>query len=250
MGLLLSVYSKQLMYRLKKKNTLLGIILFMLISPNIFSQGKYFGDDKFIHFGFSLGTNLMDFGITPSLQDIEGVVYQADVSKLLPGFSVGIIGDMKLNRYLNLRFTPTLHFGDRQLSYSAVNNSGFKDSLVVSSAPICLPLYIKYSSERYGNLRPYLICGGGIYFDFGTDKDKPVYLKPFDVFAEFGVGCDIYFSFFKLAPELKFSIGGNNLFIPLDERTNEGTLKDDDRKFSLALSKLTARMLTLTFNIE
>ncbi len=237
------------MNRLKTKNTFLSILFILLLSPNISAQGGFFGDDKFIHFGFSLGTNLMDFGITPSLQDIDGVVYQADVSRLQPGFSVGIISDMKLSRYLNLRFTPTLHFGDRQLVYNDVNNPSLRDSLVVSSAPICLPLYIKYSSERYGNLRPYLIGGGGVYFDFGTDKDKPIYLKPFDVFAEFGVGCDIYFSFFKLAPELKFSIGGNNLFVPLDERA-EGNLSENNKKFSLALSKLTARMLTLTFNFE
>ncbi len=238
------------MNKLKINNIILSIVLILLLSPTISAQGKFFGDDKFIHFGFSLGTNLMDFGIEPSLENIDGKVYKADVSRLQPGFSVGIISDMKLSRYLNLRFTPTLHFGERQLFYSEVNNTSFKDSLVITSAPFCLPLYIKYSSERYGNLRPYLIGGAGVYFDFGTDKDKPVYLKPFDVFAEFGVGCDIYFSFFKLAPELKFSIGGNNLFIPLDERTNEGTLKDSDKKFSMALSKLTARMLTLTFNIE
>ena len=237
------------MYKLKNRNTLLSILLILLLSSNVSSQSKLFGDDNFIHFGFSLGTNLMDFGITPSMANIKDTVFQADVSKLQPGFSVGIIGDMKLSRYLNLRFTPTLHFGDRKLSYSAVNDSSSVQSLVISSAPICLPLYIKYSSERYGNLRPYLIGGGGVYFDFGTDKDKPVYLKPFDVFAEFGVGCDIYFSFFKLAPELKFSIGANNLFIPLDERA-EGSLNDANKKFSLALSKLTAKMLTLTFNIE
>lgn len=220
----------------------------MLISPQLSGQGRFFGDDKFIHFGFSLGTNLMDFGITPSLQDVNGVVYQADVSKLQPGFSVGIIGDMKMGRYLNLRFTPTLHFGERNLSFSSANDSM---SVIVSSAPICLPLYIKYSSERYGNLRPYLIGGGGVYIDFGTDKEKPIYLRPFDVFAEFGVGCDIYFSFFKLAPELKFSIGANNLFIPLEERDGMGgNLNDDNKKFSQALSKLTARMLTLTFNFE
>lgn len=249
MGLFLSVYSKQLMYRLKNKNTLLGILLFMLICPNIFSQGKYFGDDKFIHFGFSLGTGAMDFGITPSLENIKDTVFQVDVSKLQPVFSVGIIGDMKLSRYLNIRFTPTLYFGDRRLSYSTAKDSSYNEFVDISSAPLCLPLYIKYSSERYGNIRPYLIGGGGVYFDFGTDKDKPIYLKPFDVFAEFGVGCDIYFSFFKLAPELKFSIGGNNLFIPLDER-DSGNLSDANKKFSLALSKLTARMLTLTFNIE
>jgi len=214
----------------------------------VYAQG-IFGYDNFIHFGFSLGINAMDFGITPSLQSVDGKVYQADVSRLKPGFSVGIISDMIINRYLDLRFTPTLHFGERELSYSAVGETGIRDSVLVGSVPLSLPVYLKYSSERYGNLRPYLIGGGGINIDFGRDKEKPVYLKPFDVFLEFGVGCDIYFSFFKLAPELKFAIGGNDLFIPLEQR-DVGFLSEHDRKYSLALSRLTSRMLTLTFNFE
>jgi hypothetical protein len=84
----------------------------------------------------------------------------------------------------------------------------------------------------------------------GRDKEKPVYLKPLDLYLEFGVGCEIYFWFFKLAPELKFSIGGNNLFVPLEEREGEGTLSDGDKVYSQALSKLTSKMITLTFNFE
>lgn len=230
------------------KIRILFIAMLVGSSSAIHSQ-SVFGYDNFIHFGFSLGINTMDFGVTPSLQAVDGTVYQADVSRLKPGFSVGIISDMILNRYLDLRFTPTLHFGERELSYSAVGQPGIKDSVLVGSVPLSLPLYLKYSSERYGNLRPYLIGGGGINIDFGRDKEKPIYLKPFDVFFEFGVGCDIYFSFFKLAPELKFAIGGNNLFIPLDQR-DVGFLNEHDKRYSLALSKLTSRMLTLTFNFE
>jgi len=214
-------------------------LILILVQVSVYSSAQfsnYTGDDKIIHFGFLLGMNTMDFGITPSLQSIDGKVYQVDVSRLKPGFSVGIISDMQLNRYFNLRFTPTLHFGERELSYH--HASGDTSYVSVGSAPLCLPLYLKYSAERYGDFRPYLIGGGGVGIDLGRDKEKPVYLKPLDVYLEFGVGCDIYFSFFKLAPELKFAIGGNNLFVPLEER--ESTLREDDKKYSLALKKLTS----------
>ena len=192
-----------------------------------------------------MGLNTLDFGITNSLQNIDGEVYYADVSTLKPGFSVGIVSDMLLHRYLNLRFTPTLHFGERELSYS--NEMGDKKySVVVPSVPLSLPFYLKYSAERYGDLRPYLIGGGGVYFDLGQNKEKPVYLRTFDTFVEFGMGCDIYFSFFKLAPELKFAIGFNDVFNP---NPNTNILPEDKLK-NLALSKLTSRMLTLTFNFE
>lgn len=234
-------------------------LILILVQVSVYSSAQfsnYTGDDKIIHFGFLLGMNTMDFGITPSLQSIDGKVYQVDVSRLKPGFSVGIISDMQLNRYFNLRFTPTLHFGERELSYSYsysyIENDSVKGggSVSVGSAPLCLPLYLKYSAERYGDFRPYLIGGGGVGLDLGRDKEKPVYLKPLDVYLEFGVGCDIYFSFFKLAPELKFAIGGNNLFVPLEEREEVGTLSVDDRKYSLALKKLTSKVITLTFNFE
>lgn len=208
------------------------------------AQNSYHGDDKLLHFGFSLGLNTMDFGITPSLANLDGTVYQADVSTLKPGFSVGIIGDLMLNRYLNVRFTPTLHFGERELSYNPRLTP-----VIVPSVPVSIPLYLKYSSERYGNLRPYLIGGGGVYFDLGRDNENPVQLRMIDPFIEFGVGCDIYFSFFKLAPELKFALGMNNMLTPLDQR-DTGLLKESDKVYTQALSKLTSRLITLTFNFE
>lgn len=199
-----------------------------------------FVDEKLIHFGFSLGVNFMDFGITPK--------DSVRVSNLKPGFSVGIIGDLRLNRYLNLRFTPTLHFGERQLSY--IFNDGKRESVNISSVPITLPIYLKYSAERKGNYRPYLIGGVGVSYDLSTNSsgDNPILLRPLDFYTEFGVGCDIYFSFFKLAPELKYSIGYNDVLTPISERGS--SVNADKQKFSNALSRLTSRMLTLTFNFE
>lgn len=205
------------------------------------AQGNLpYRDEKFFHFGFSLGTNFMDLGIVSTPDD------SVNVSYLKPGFSVGIITDLRLNRYLNLRFTPTLNIGERDLVYSF---SGKGDTITIPSIPICIPIYLKYSAERYGNFRPYLIGGGGMYIDLGQNKEKPVYLRTVDFYSEFGVGCDIYFSFFKLAPELKFAIGYNDLFVPLSLR-NGGQVSPADERFSNAITKLTSRMLTLTFNFE
>lgn len=220
------------------------IALILLSVSGVKAQNSYHGDDKLIHFGFSLGMNTMDFGITPSLQTIDGKVYQVDVSNLKPGFSVGIVSDMMISRYLNLRFTPTLHFGERELSYNPT-----LEPIIVPSIPITIPLYVKLSSERYGNLRPYLIGGGGTYIDLGRDNENPLMLKPLDLFIEFGIGCDIYFSFFKLAPELKFAFGYNNMLTPIDQR-DTGFLNPADHAYTNALSKLTSRFVTLSFNFE
>ena len=218
---------------------ILGIFTSSLAQGNLL-----YVDEKPIHFGFLLGINTMDFGVTTSnMQQTDGKIYDARVSYLKPGFSVGIISDLRLNRYLNLRFTPTIHFGQRELVY---NFDGPKQ--IIQSIPVCLPFYLKYSSERKGNARPYLIWGGGMAIDLATDSNNPVLLRPIDFYTEFGVGCDIYFSFFKLCPELKYSIGFNDMFVPLNQRTAQ--FSDHDKLFSNALTKLTSRMLTLAFNFE
>jgi hypothetical protein len=222
----------------------LKIIFFLLlfsigIISNSLAQGNLsYADERFIHFGYSLGMNMMDFGITSHSVDVR-------VSSLKPGFSVGVITDLRLNRYLNLRFNPTLNFGERELSYN------FKDSATISiqSIPICFPIYLKYSAERKGNYRPYLLWGAGIAIDLATNKENPVLLKPFDYYTEFGVGCDLYFSFFKLCPELKYSIGFNDIFVPVNKR-DAGNLGPINEKYSSPLTRLTSHMLTLAFNFE
>ena len=235
-------------------NKIRNIALFLILSTtiNVAAQNKYDDDSKLFRFGFSLGLNAFNFGIENSgLVQNDGQIYYADVSKLKPGFSVGIVTDMLVSRYLNLRFTPTLHFGERELIY------GYKEiadkdkfSQNVPSVPMSLPIYLKYSSERYGDLRPYLIGGGGVYFDLGQKKDQPLYLNTFDVFAEFGVGCDIYFSFFKLAPELKFAIGFRDLLVPLTDRSVVNPIDPRDEKKTLSISNLSSSLITLTFNFE
>ena len=218
-------------------NLILILICFCGFVPSVIAQGNLpYIDQKPLHFGFSLGLGSMDFAVTPT--------DSVRVSSLNPTFSVGIITDLRLNRYLNLRFTPTLHFGARELTYS-FSNTDVK-SLLVQSLPISMPFYLKYSSERKGNIRPYVLWGGGASLDLATNEGSPVLLNSMDFFTEFGAGCDIYFSFFKLCPELKYSIGFNNMY-----NKNHGTVALDKQQFlTIPLTGLTSHMLTLAFNFE
>lgn len=205
-------------------------------------------DDRKLHFGFTLGFNTMGFGVTPSFMEQDGEIYDVSISSLAPGFSVGVITDLRLSNYFNLRLVPSLNFGERTLSYKAQNGTEIR-STSIPSIPINVPVYLKYSSQRTGNIRPYLLGGAGAYADLGRDAEKPVFLNLLDYYIEFGVGCDIYFPFFKFAPELKFAIGFNDMLVPLDER-NSGSIKNEDKIFTTSISKLTSKMLTLTFNFE
>lgn len=211
-------------------------------------------DDKLIHFGFSLGMNIMSYGVTETQDTIDGEVYHARVSSVLPGFSVGFIMDLRLSRHLNLRFCPGLHFGQRTISYK--NESGnpirgsedsYRDKAEILSLPITIPFYLKWSAEREMNYRPYLILGGGVQYDFGGQKERPLYQQKFDYFIDFGFGCDFYLAWFKLCPEIKYQIGFANMVTPVEDRTN---LPKQDEFYTRALDRLHNQMITITFNFE
>ena len=72
----------------KTKITLLSLVIVFVSLAKLNAQNSYHGDDKILHFGFSLGLNTMDFGVTPSLMDINSTVYHADVSRVIPGFMI------------------------------------------------------------------------------------------------------------------------------------------------------------------
>ena len=225
------------MNRLFSKKFLLVIFSVFILIDGSNAQGNLpYVDDKPLHFGYALGLNFMDFAIVPA--DINKDV---SVTAVAPGFSVGAISDLRLNRYFNLRFTPTLMLSQRTLNYKNY------DPAQILSVPLYLPMYIKYSSERKDNYRPYVLAGGGLWMDWGRNKERAVLLNPFDALVEAGIGCDLYFPFFKLSPVLKFAVGVSNVITPTamrDTTPASGPGPTD------AISKLTTRMFTLAFNIE
>lgn len=225
------------MNRIFSKKFLLVIFSVFFFIGGSNAQGNLpYVDDKPLHFGYALGLNFMDFAVVPA--DINKDV---SVTAVAPGFSVGAISDLRLNRYFNLRFTPTLMLSQRTLNYKNY------DPAQILSVPLYLPMYIKYSSERKDNYRPYVLAGGGLWMDWGRNKERAVLLNPFDALVEAGVGCDLYFPFFKLSPVLKFAVGISNVITPTamrDTAPASGPGPTD------AISKLTTRMITLAFNIE
>ena len=207
------------------------------------SQGNLpYQDDRPYHFGFFIGINTMDFGVQLANPDLA----VAEVSSLTPGFTAGIIGHLRLSRYFGLRFAPSINFTERTLTYRFADNPDVLVRENVFSIPLMLPLHFIYSAERVHNFRPYLLAGGGASFDFGRDMERNILLRPFDYFVEVGVGSDIYFPFFKLSPELRFSIGFNNMLTPSSDRET-GTF---DPKFGNSISRLTTKMITLAFNFQ
>ena len=162
-----------------------------------------------------------------------------------------MIVDLRLVEYLNLRFTPSLGLGQRSISYTCYNADGVlledkRNTIPIQSTTIELPFYLKYSAKRYGNFRPYIIAGGGPLFNVYLNPEDPILLNVFDVQIAFGIGFNIYTEYFKLCPEIKFGFGLLDQLNRIHPEI-EGTAYEP---YTYSISKLTSRVLSITFNFE
>ncbi len=233
------------------RQSIITIILSLIFLPLVFAQGNMPEfDDRPFRLGFYLGSNVMDLDVTPSEMVQDGKIYYADVSKLVPGFSVGLVTDLRLHRYFNLRFTPALLLGERDLSFRVYDTATqtMSDDITVNifSLPFDLPLMVRYSAERFGNFRPYIQAGGGTYFDLGRDELKDVTLNLVDFYFTAGFGMDIYFRLFKLSPEVRLNLGFTNILTPKNP-TGDTVM---NLVYTNAISKLLSRIVVFSLNIE
>lgn len=252
--------------------------IFFVFAPFIFLftvQGSYGQSHKLMnlqsydnaqyHFGFTLGLNQMLFTIKP-VSDLNTRVFSSlqtpelnvDSSMLLGvnstptvGFNIGIVGDLRMGRYFNLRFVPDLAFGERYINYSILGyEHDGTTSLIdvrknVGSVFIDFPFTVKYKSKRHNNILAYLIAGGQYSLDIASNARKRdsgeqivVKLNKNDIYALVGVGFDFYNPWFKLGVELKMAYGFFDM------------LKRDKTIYTLGIEKLDSKIFQLCFTFE
>ena len=250
---------------------IIGSILLLLFINCAFSQEQKVNflstfDDKFIHFGFTLGINALDFdvlhynpiGDNPAFQPVNWQLdrrqivgsdfVRADVAEVIPGFTVGIVSSMRLTRDLDLRFLPGLSFGERQLTYNIpVWETDYYQPLQyysMKSTFLDFPLLLKYKARRINNNRPYLVFGPAYRQDISrTGKEDLVKLTNGGFYAEVGVGWDHYFTFFRFSAEAKVSIGLNN-------QLGAPPGPNQRQYYTYAIRSLKSNIFTLSFHFE
>ncbi|MGI8892074.1 MAG: porin family protein [Bacteroidia bacterium] len=227
------------------------IIIFLLLGNVALAQKPWIKnlpdyDKQRLHFGFSVGINYTDFIVTlPGDFKYHDSVYVVE-SYPQSGLNLGIITNLRLGEYFDLRFVPTLSFASRVLEYSLQYN-GIEDDFIikkVESTFIDLPIYLKFKSERVHNYRFYVLAGGKYTIDLVSqekvqeEEKQLVKLLRNDYGYEIGVGYDFYFELFKFSPELKFFRGFNNLLVK------------DDLLINRSIDKLHSQIFTISFNFE
>lgn len=252
---------------LLRKSTL--ILVYLLSGHIVVAQendGYGINRPKFykrkFHIGFAVAGNSTDFRINPKpnsyLPDtvIGKSLYRIKTvySRSAPGFAIGIITDVRLHEYIRLRFTPSISFANRRISYTleTPNRDGLKKfQKTVESVFLIFPLEVKIQSKRVGNFSAYVIGGGGYTLDLAARKksagitsgganqlDEQLKLKRDDVFYSAGAGTDFYLEYFKLGLELKLLIGTRNL------------LQSQNSVFGNSLDKIRSRMVVFSITFE
>ena len=223
-------------------------------------QNKPYIDLRPLHFGIHVGMNMQDIefeNVGPQTITLDdGTMMQQtvvmDADKWNSGFSVGVLADLRLSNHLNLRITPTMHFGAKHLTFhnlSDLDPEGFphEETQDLKSTYISFPVDLKFSAQRWNNYRPYIIGGVNPMINLtGKDQDY-IQLKRFDTFLEIGLGCDLYLPFFKLIPELKFCY---SLTDALDHNHANELMDANKRIYANAVTSGHSKMIVLTFYFE
>jgi len=210
-------------------------------------------DDRLIHFGFSLGMNMMDYRIEHSEEAIHEHVY-VGMKEVIPGINIHAISNLRITEYFDLRALPGISFGERYMYFHDLDSSVFyeRSNYKVESSYLELPLLIKYKSLRLNNFRPYLIGGGNIRYDLAVKgeydlEEQLIMVNPLDFYGEIGLGMDFYLTYFKLGMELKYSFGLTNI---IRREDRHGNMPDEFSKYTEVLERITSHMVILSFHFE
>ena len=79
-----------------------------------------------LHFGFTIGINSLDFIMSKNLNYVGSDSLVNVYSNNQYGFNLGIVSNLRLGKFTDLRFIPTLVFGERILDYNFKLNNIMK----------------------------------------------------------------------------------------------------------------------------
>lgn len=223
-------------------------------------QNKPYIDLRQLHFGILVGINMQDIEFDnvgsqtivadDGTESTETIV--CDDDKWSPGFSVGVTAEWRISAHLSARFTPTMHFGTKHLTFLNLtdldeNGDPSKETQDLKSTYISLPVDLKFAAQRFNNYRPYIMAGINPTINLKGKNQEYVCLKKYDTFIEVGLGCDLYLPFFKLIPELKFCY---SLSSALDKDHADELQDTNLRSYANAVSSGHSKMIVLTFYFE
>jgi hypothetical protein len=173
-------------------------------------------DQKRWSWGYYLGLNSYDykFDYNEPTEDIE--------TETSLGFNVGLVGDMRLNDYFNLRMEPGIVFVTRNLTFPDPSLITEVDrTREITSTYINVPLLLKFSTKRVNNFKPFIMGGVSWSRNLSSNQDSPddnsanQFRQKTNVFNyELGIGVDLYLFYFKFTPSIRGVFAMSDEIVP------------------------------------
>lgn len=232
---------------------LLLVLTAVLLSHSV--QGQLFSkerlsnlenfDKRFLTWGYFLGFNNYDFKIdyvqqfTDSNTDI--------IVESQAGFNVGLIGDMRISNYINLRLEPGLYITQRNLTFPNFTEE-LDANREVKSTYIHVPLLLKVSTKRLNNIKPFLVGGVSTSINLSSEEKNPednssgtFRMTRNTSYYEIGFGIDFYLYYFKFSPSIR------GVFAMSDELVRD---EEPDSPWTSNMDKLSTRGIFVNFTFQ
>lgn len=197
----------------------IGLTLQLQAQFNTFGKNPIINMETFqkqrVHWGYYLGLNFYDFKFDYKENYSEEILVDNATS-----FNVGLVGNLRLHEFIDLRLEPGLYYSQRNLNFPGFENP--RDRLrEVKSTYINIPLLLKFSSLRTGNIRPYLLGGASASLNLSSNynaKDdnyeQRFRMNQWTYNYDIGFGIDIFLEYFIFSPSIRGSFSFNNELIP------------------------------------
>jgi hypothetical protein len=234
---------------------------FVLFVNQSYAQENWGGgtDESPLNLGFVFQAMSSNYAVVkksswrdPFIDNVTGQMVKPPLysitSPVTPGFGVGFVTNVKLGEHFDLRLSPGYVFSDHTLKYEYAH----PDDAVTRTVPfsiVSVPLAIRVKSDRKRNFRAYFATGARYSLDLlsedkiNGDKTKPLAEKAVKnqkgiLWYEAAIGFQIYFEYFKLSPEIKFS------------HTLNSTLRSEEHPYSSPLEKLFIQDIQVSIYLE
>lgn len=230
------------------RHGLSALVIFCFFTTNALAQRPLLNmpdhDEKPYYFGITFGLNFSVYQISYTQSFANTDTFKRIQPHWQPGFNLGLVGNLKLSNFIDLRFVPSLAFAEKTLNYEYGIPADSTVSKNIEAIYMHLPLQLKFKSDRIKNFRFYALAGGKFDYDMAANArshrpDEFLKVSPVDFGAEVGVGFEFFNPNFIFSPEIKISQGLTNQLFP-----------DHGLQLTNAIQSLYTRMVVISIHLE
>jgi len=208
-------------------------------------------DSKKVHFGINLGYNRSHFNFSHHpvfMPPQDSIIVVESINSA--GLNLAWLVNLNLSEHFDIRTFPLdLTFTEKAFEYKLnyPDRPGGEDTITIKkiqSISLTLPLQLKFSSDRIGNFKAYMMAGAKLEYDMASNAgarkaEELVKLKRLDYGLQAALGFHFYYEYFVLTPEIRIDYGLSNLHA-----------RDPNLKFSSVIDKIYSRSITFSLTVE